>query len=176
MCIWVGLSLKEMADYWRNLAVPDAIGTASPQAQTDENEQVQLDWSPILSGGDSRPNLNIQRSQKITPSIQRTWDMDSVISWASCLSINRGLYVSYLRQLQGILEAAFMSSTKEQLYTLSLTFDWAVDANLLNLAYMFSSPESPTSVERLLTLLKTNGGCGSTNFFCPRFVAVVHLM
>jgi hypothetical protein len=29
------------------------------------------------------------------PSIQRTWDVDSVISWASCLSINRGLYISY---------------------------------------------------------------------------------
>jgi hypothetical protein len=36
-----------------------------------------------------------------------------------------------IRQLQGILEAAFMSSTKEQLCTLSLTFDWAADANLL---------------------------------------------
>ncbi|KAH6975586.1 hypothetical protein EDB80DRAFT_658726 [Ilyonectria destructans] len=92
---WPGLGLKDMADYWRNLAVPDAIGTASPQAGTDENEQVQPDWSSILSGGDSRPNLNIQRSQNIAPSIQRTWDVDSVISWASCLSINRGLYVSY---------------------------------------------------------------------------------
>ena len=81
-----------------------------------------------------------------------------------------------IRQLQGILEAAFMSSTKEQLCILSPTFDWAADANLLNLAYMFSSPEFPTPVERLLTLLKTNGGCGSTNFFCPRFVAAVHLM
>ncbi|KAG7003270.1 hypothetical protein FocnCong_v001138 [Fusarium oxysporum f. sp. conglutinans] len=30
-----GLSLKNMADYWRNLAVPDAIGIASPQARTD---------------------------------------------------------------------------------------------------------------------------------------------
>jgi hypothetical protein len=84
-----------MADYWRNLAVPDAIGRASPQARTDENEQVQPDWFSILSGGDSRPNLNIQRSQEIPPNIQRTWDVDSLISWASCLSITRGLYVSY---------------------------------------------------------------------------------
>ncbi|KAH7227249.1 hypothetical protein B0J15DRAFT_577575 [Fusarium solani] len=90
-----GLGLKDMADYWRNLAVPDAISTASPQARIEENEQVQPDWSLILSDGESRPNLDIQRSQNIAPNIQRTWDVDSVISWASCLSVNRGLYVSY---------------------------------------------------------------------------------
>ncbi|KLP14862.1 Uncharacterized protein LW94_6637 [Fusarium fujikuroi] len=90
-----GISLKHMADYWRNLAVPDAIGIASPQARTDENEHVQPDWFSILSGGDSRPNLNIQRSQAIPSDIQRTWDVDSVLCWASCLSITRGLYVSY---------------------------------------------------------------------------------
>ncbi|KAL9572067.1 hypothetical protein ACKAV7_003784 [Fusarium commune] len=42
-----GLSLKNMADYWRNLAVPDAIGIASPQARTDENEHVQPDWRSL---------------------------------------------------------------------------------------------------------------------------------
>ncbi|EXM14332.1 hypothetical protein FOTG_17262 [Fusarium oxysporum f. sp. vasinfectum 25433] len=90
-----GLSLKNMADYWRNLRVPDAIGITSSQARTDESKQVQPDWLSILSGGDSRPNLNIERSQVNPPNIQRTWDIDSVISWASCLSITRGLYVSY---------------------------------------------------------------------------------
>ncbi|KAH8656765.1 hypothetical protein BGZ61DRAFT_486537 [Ilyonectria robusta] len=90
-----GLDLQDMADYWRNLGVPDSIGPAAPHAGTDENEHIQLDWSSILSGGNSRPSLTIQRSQRITPGIQRTWDVDSVISWASCLSINRGLYVSY---------------------------------------------------------------------------------
>ncbi|EWZ79051.1 hypothetical protein FOWG_16769 [Fusarium oxysporum f. sp. lycopersici MN25] len=90
-----GLSLKNMADYWRNLAVPDAIGIASPQARTDENEHVQPNWFSILSGGDSRPNLNIMRSQAIPSDIQRTWDVDSVLCWASCLSVTRGLYVSY---------------------------------------------------------------------------------
>ncbi|KAL6405708.1 uncharacterized protein AUP68_10845 [Ilyonectria robusta] len=38
-----GLGLKDMADYWQNLTVPDAISTASPQAGTDKNEQVQPD-------------------------------------------------------------------------------------------------------------------------------------
>ncbi|KAH6975818.1 hypothetical protein EDB80DRAFT_783903 [Ilyonectria destructans] len=90
-----GLGLQDMTEYWRNLGVPDAIGPTAPHPGTDENEHIQLDWSSILSGGDSRPSLNMQRSQRITPSIQRTWDVDSVISWASCLSINRGLYVSY---------------------------------------------------------------------------------
>ncbi|KAH6953904.1 hypothetical protein BKA56DRAFT_638218 [Ilyonectria sp. MPI-CAGE-AT-0026] len=56
-----GLGLKDMADYWQNLTVPDAISTASPQAGTDKNEQ----------------------------------DINSIISWASYLSINRGLYISY---------------------------------------------------------------------------------
>ncbi|KAK2684297.1 hypothetical protein QWA68_016922, partial [Fusarium oxysporum] len=90
-----GLSLKNMADYWRNLRLPDAIGITSSQARADESGQVQPDWLSILSGGDSRPNLNIERSQENPPNIQRTWDIDSVISWASCLSITRGLYVSY---------------------------------------------------------------------------------
>ncbi|RKK87312.1 hypothetical protein BFJ68_g17065 [Fusarium oxysporum] len=89
-----GLSLKNMADYWRNLRVPDAIGITS-QTRTDESEQVQPDWLSILSGGDSRPNLDIERSQENPPNIQRTWDIDSIISWASCLSITRGIYVSY---------------------------------------------------------------------------------
>ncbi|KAI8649677.1 hypothetical protein NCS55_01468400 [Fusarium keratoplasticum] len=94
-----------MTEYWRGLGVPDSIGTASAVSEADEvededegrnmNTNTELDWSAILSGGDDRPILNIEMSQDGAPAIERTWDVDSIISWASCLSINRGLYISY---------------------------------------------------------------------------------
>ncbi|KAF4429574.1 hypothetical protein F53441_14011 [Fusarium austroafricanum] len=87
--------LLDMVDYWRGLAVPDSIGRASPHAEVGENYDAQLDWFSILSGGDNRPKLDIQMSQRSSPDVQRTWDVDSIISWATCLSINRGLYISY---------------------------------------------------------------------------------
>jgi hypothetical protein len=87
--------LLDMVGYWQGLAVPDSIGRASPHAEVGESDGAQLDWSSILSGGDNRPKLDIQISQSSSPDIQRTWDVDSIISWATCLSINRGLYVSY---------------------------------------------------------------------------------
>ncbi|KAH6974901.1 hypothetical protein EDB80DRAFT_830411 [Ilyonectria destructans] len=90
-----GIGLRDMAEYWRSLAVPDSIGNAPPHGEAEESDPVQLDWSSVLSGGASRPNLDIHLSQTSTPNIQRTWDVDSIISWASCLSVNRGLYVSY---------------------------------------------------------------------------------
>ncbi|PNP61155.1 hypothetical protein FNYG_14112 [Fusarium nygamai] len=98
-------SLQKMTEYWRGLGVPDSIGTApvvsEPVEVEDEGEErnantnTELNWSAILSGGDDRPILNIEMSQIGAPVIERTWDVDSIISWASCLSINRGLYISY---------------------------------------------------------------------------------
>jgi hypothetical protein len=87
--------LLDMVDYWQGLGVPDSIGRTSPHAEVGGSDDAQLDWSSILSGGDNRPKLDIQISQSSSPDVQRTWDVDSVISWATCLSINRGLYVSY---------------------------------------------------------------------------------
>ncbi|KAL5603551.1 hypothetical protein FOVSG1_006301 [Fusarium oxysporum f. sp. vasinfectum] len=87
--------LLDMVDYWRGLAVPDSIGRASPHAEVGENDDAQLDWFSILSGGDNRPKLDIQMSQRSSPDVQRTWDVESIISWATCLSVNRGLYISY---------------------------------------------------------------------------------
>ncbi|EXL64273.1 hypothetical protein FOPG_19459 [Fusarium oxysporum f. sp. conglutinans race 2 54008] len=87
--------LLDMVDYWRGLAVPDSIGRASPHAEVGESDDAKLDWFSILSGGDNRPKLDIQMSQRSSPDVQRTWDVDSIISWATCLSVNRGLYISY---------------------------------------------------------------------------------
>ncbi|KAH7231323.1 uncharacterized protein BKA55DRAFT_714563 [Fusarium redolens] len=87
--------LLDMADYWRGLAVPDSIGRASPHAETGESDDGQLDWYSILSGGNNRPKLDIQMSERSFSEVQRTWDVDSIISWATCLSVNRGLYISY---------------------------------------------------------------------------------
>jgi hypothetical protein len=94
-----------MAEYWQGLGVPDSIGPVPLALGVDgfengnedknENANAELDWSAILSGGSNRPLLNIERSQNNILSIERTWDVDSIISWASCLSINRCLYVSY---------------------------------------------------------------------------------
>ena len=88
-------SLKQMAEYWQNLGVPDAIGSTSLPPEAGEEESTHVAWFPVLSGGDQRPHLRLEKSQHSTPSIRRTWDVDSIISWASCLSINRGLYLSY---------------------------------------------------------------------------------
>ncbi|KAH7228496.1 uncharacterized protein BKA55DRAFT_459599, partial [Fusarium redolens] len=74
----------DMVDYWRGLAVPDSFGRASPHAEVGESDDAQLDWSSILSGGDNRPKLDIQMSQRSSPDVQRTWDVDSIISWATC--------------------------------------------------------------------------------------------
>lgn len=88
-------SLKQMAEYWQNLGVPDAIGRASVSPETGEEETTPIDWFPVLGGGDQQPHLCFEKSQHSTPGIRRTWDVDSIICWASCLSINRGLYLSY---------------------------------------------------------------------------------
>ncbi|KAF4947724.1 hypothetical protein FSARC_13898 [Fusarium sarcochroum] len=87
--------LLDMIDYWRSFAVPSSIGRASPHAGISESDGAQLDWSSILSGGDNRSKLDIQMSQRSSPDVQHTWDMDSIISWATCLSASRGLYISY---------------------------------------------------------------------------------
>lgn len=98
-------SLRRMAEYWRGLGVIDSIGTASAVSEADEvededegrnmNTNVELDWSAILSGGDDRLILNIEMSEYGALAIERTWDVDSIILWASCLSINCGLYILY---------------------------------------------------------------------------------
>ncbi|PON20614.1 hypothetical protein TGAM01_v210488 [Trichoderma gamsii] len=90
------LGLSQMASYWRNLGLPDAIGPASNTTEAGEDEIRPLDWRSILSGGETQPHLCFEKSHYNIPSIQRSWDVDSVISFALCLSINRGLYVSYL--------------------------------------------------------------------------------
>ncbi|KAH7111530.1 hypothetical protein EDB81DRAFT_829133 [Dactylonectria macrodidyma] len=89
------LNLEQMAGHWKNLGVPDSIGPTPLASEMDEEQITWPEWSSILSGGDTRPNLDIERSQISSTSIDRTWDVDSIFSWASCLSINRGLYVSY---------------------------------------------------------------------------------
>ncbi|KAH7157243.1 hypothetical protein B0J13DRAFT_541401 [Dactylonectria estremocensis] len=38
-----GLGLKDIADYWRNLAILNAISTASPHVRTYKKEPIQLD-------------------------------------------------------------------------------------------------------------------------------------
>ncbi|PON20062.1 hypothetical protein TGAM01_v211066 [Trichoderma gamsii] len=90
------LGLSQMASYWRNIGLPDAIGPASNTTEAGEDEIRPLDWRSTLSGGETQPHLRFEKSHYNIPSIQRSWDVDSVISFASCLSINRGLYVSYL--------------------------------------------------------------------------------
>ncbi|KAK6703768.1 hypothetical protein SNK04_013703 [Fusarium graminearum] len=87
--------LLGMVNYWQSFAVPDSIGRTSSHAEIDESNHRQLDWYSILSGGDNRPKLDIQLSERSSPEVQRTWDVDSIISWATCLSVNRGLYISY---------------------------------------------------------------------------------
>ncbi|KAH7111565.1 hypothetical protein EDB81DRAFT_671244 [Dactylonectria macrodidyma] len=102
------LNLEQMAGHWKNLGVPDSIGPTPLASEMDEEQITWPEWSSILSGGDTpltRPNLDIERSQISSTSIDRTWDVDSIFSWASCLSINRGLYVSY--HPRRIISAAF---------------------------------------------------------------------
>ncbi|KAH7413531.1 hypothetical protein BKA64DRAFT_692510 [Cadophora sp. MPI-SDFR-AT-0126] len=74
-------SLKQMAEYWQNLGMPDAIGPASLSPKAGKEESTHIEYNP---------------------SIKRTWDIDSIISWASCLSINQGLYVSVYVFFPGI--------------------------------------------------------------------------
>lgn len=87
-------NLKQMAEYWQSLGVPDAIDSTVLPSEAGEEER-HVDWFSILSGGERRPHLCLEMSQENAPSIRRTWDVDSIICWASCLSIIRGLYLSY---------------------------------------------------------------------------------
>jgi hypothetical protein len=66
------LGLLDMTDYWRNIGLPDSISNASPHAVVDENGPTQLNWSSILSGGASRPKLDIQVSQSLA-TLLRSW-------------------------------------------------------------------------------------------------------
>ena len=89
------LSLKQLVEFWKSLGVPNALSIPSPRSGTGQGRATDIDWCSVLSGGDQRPRLCFEKSQHGAPSITRTWDVDSIISWASCLSINRGLYVTY---------------------------------------------------------------------------------
>ncbi|KAF5658233.1 hypothetical protein FHETE_9993 [Fusarium heterosporum] len=105
--------MLDMVDYWQGLGVPDSIGRTSPHAEVGRSDDAQLDWSSILSGGDSRPKLDIQILQSSSPDVQRTWDVDSVISWATCLSINR----SWIRS---------MSYSDKRPLVISEHFNWSL--------------------------------------------------
>ena len=61
-------SLKQMAEYWQRLGVPDAIGRASLPFETGEEECTHIDWFPV-SGGDQRPHLCFEKSQHSNPGI-----------------------------------------------------------------------------------------------------------
>lgn len=89
------LNLEQMAGYWKTLGVPDSISPTPPINEANEERALRLEWVSILNGGDNRPNLDIEKSQISPISIDRTWVIDSIFSWASCLSTNRGLYISY---------------------------------------------------------------------------------
>ena len=80
--------LQQMAEYWQGLGVPDAIGTKTVSATTIQGEAPHPEWLSVLSGGDQRPRLCFEKSQNSTPNFARTWDVDSMIIRASCLSIN----------------------------------------------------------------------------------------
>lgn len=67
----------------------------SPPRNSRTNRTPVVDWRSTLSGGDSRPVLDLRRYQDHDPTIERTWDVDSILSKASCLSVNKGLYISY---------------------------------------------------------------------------------
>ncbi|KID81132.1 hypothetical protein MGU_11489 [Metarhizium guizhouense ARSEF 977] len=93
-------SLKEMARYWQDLGVPDAVGPLRlGQIGAEPGHDTHLDWCQILSGGERRPCLCFEKSQHTIHRLQRTWDVDSIICYSLCLSINRGLYVSYFPQV-----------------------------------------------------------------------------
>lgn len=100
------LSLAEMARYWRNLGLPNAIDPTSNSVEVHQDENRVLDWFSILGGGESRPRLCFEKSHHGVAAIQRNWDVDSIISWASCLSINRGLYISYLAPASRNMQAS----------------------------------------------------------------------
>ncbi len=46
-----------MAEYWQNLGVPEAIGSASLPPEAGEEESTHIGWFSVLSGGDQRPRL-----------------------------------------------------------------------------------------------------------------------
>ena len=97
--------LDGLAEYWQALGGPDSISPGPPgialsvtegePQSMNAVEKEKSNWRAILSGRAQRPRLNISKSETRTSCIERTWDVDSIIFWASCLSINRGLYVSY---------------------------------------------------------------------------------
>jgi hypothetical protein len=166
--------LKQMAEYWQDLGVPDAIGHESLPPERGEEKSPFIDWFSVLSGGDQRPHLCLEKSQHSAPHIQRTWDIDSIICWASCLSINQGLYLSYFPL--AISEPTFMFSIKGKLCTSFLTFRWVAGANHPSLAYMSSSPESPMLVEQHLISLKLNTVYGLTDSSYQRSVMCARVM
>ena len=52
------LSLKQMAEYWQALGVPDAIGSAAlPDLVAGERS---IDWFSVLGGGELRPHLRLE--------------------------------------------------------------------------------------------------------------------
>ncbi len=80
-----------MADYWRDLGVPDCIRSVSASKAV---ERPNTDWYSMLGGGGQRPGLTLE-SPMAAPEFKRTWDSHSLIALSSCLSVNRGLYISY---------------------------------------------------------------------------------
>ncbi|KIM93299.1 hypothetical protein OIDMADRAFT_61797 [Oidiodendron maius Zn] len=65
------IGLKQMAEYWQNLGVPDAIGSTALPPEAAEEER-QVDWFSILSGGEQRPHLRLETLQENAPIINCT--------------------------------------------------------------------------------------------------------
>jgi hypothetical protein len=87
------LSLPEMVDFWKNCKIPDSL--SSPRMDKRCHGEMETDWFKALSGGsDQPPKLSFEKSQ-VETGVERTWDVDSLIVPAHCLSIHKGLNFAY---------------------------------------------------------------------------------
>jgi hypothetical protein len=168
-------SLKQMAEYWQNLGVLDAIGPASFPLEAGE-ESTPIEWFSVLSGGDQRPHLYLEKSEHSNPSIKRIWDADSIISWASCLSINRGLYVSYFPPAtRNIRTSVHVFHQRETLHLIPhLRIGSGRQSPQFGVHVFFPGISHVCRITSYLP--EMNGEYGLIDPSCQRFVAFVHLM
>ena len=87
-----GLGLKEMADFIRELGVPDSLAGFS--TLTGDSQP----WEKALGGGSDRPRLSIAKSHQPDPNPTYLFDIDAFIAEATSLEALQGLRFTYYPQ------------------------------------------------------------------------------
>jgi hypothetical protein len=104
-----GVGFSDLANYWRDLGVRDSLASPDISIMADGGDEVG--WDKIMAGGESPPCLDFRAHELSVTERDISFDVDSFLAAATCLSAVRGLrmlfFPSYVRHIRSSLHKRF---------------------------------------------------------------------